>query len=373
MTFQDTRTTDTFEVAPAADPNRMDSRTWTMLFSGVAAILLFALATMLPLPYALMKPGPVRDVLGEAGGTPLISIEGRETYPTSGSLDLLTVRVTGGPGSATTLWDVLGGWVDSTVAVRPVDEVFPPDVSEADIEAENAAEMVTSQETATAAALGELDIAVPTTLTVAGFAENAPADGQLEADDVITSVDGVEITDLPQLRDALQEANPGQQVAVGVTRDGEEQTIDVTTLGDGKGRTILGVFVDPTYTFPFDVKIAIEDIGGPSAGMMFALGIVDKLTPGEMTGGENVAGTGTIDSDGSVGPIGGIQQKLVGASDAGADWFLAPSDNCNEVTGHVPDGLQVIEVSTLAEARDAVEAIGTGDQAALDAMPSCRG
>ncbi len=371
MTFQDLRTTDPHAVAPAAEPDRMDSRTWAMLFSGVAAILLFALATLLPLPYALMKPGPVRDVLGEAGGTPLIAIEGQETFPTSGRLDLLTVRVTGGPGSSTTVWDVLGGWVDSSVAVRPVDEVFPPDVTEADIEAENAAEMVTSQETATAAALGELDIAVPTILTVAGFAEDAPADGPLLVDDVVTAVEGERITDLPQLREALQQVEPGDEVSVGVTREGDEQTIDVTTLGDGKGRTILGVYVDPTYTFPFDVKIAIEDIGGPSAGMMFALGIVDKLTPGEMTGGENIAGTGTIDSDGTVGPIGGIQQKLVGASEAGADWFLAPTENCTEVVDHVPDGLQVVEVSNLDEARAAVEAIGAGDQAAVDAMPSC--
>jgi PDZ domain-containing protein len=105
--------------------------------------------------------------------------------------------------------------------------------------------------------------------------------------------------------------------------------------------------------------------------MMFALGIVDKLTPGEMTGGERIAGTGTVDSDGTVGPIGGIQQKLVGAEGAGADWFLAPAGNCDEVVGHVPDGLRVVRVETLAQARDAVEAIGSHDASAVDALPTC--
>ncbi len=373
MTYQDLQKVEPPLVAVPSPTGRMDSRTWTMLLSGVVSILLFALATMLPLPYALMKPGPVRDVLSEVDGTPLIAIKGRETFPTAGTLDLLTVRVTGGPGSTTTVWDVLEGWVDPTVAVRPVDEVFPPDVSEEDIEAENAAEMVTSQETATAAALGELNVPVPTVLTVAGFAEDAPADGQLAVDDVVQSLNGEPVVDLPELREGLQDAEPGDTVQVGITRGDDEQTIDVTTLDDGEGRTILGVFIDPTYTFPFEVTIAIEDIGGPSAGMMFALGIVDKLTEGEMTGGENIAGTGTIDSDGAVGAIGGIQQKLFGASDAGADWFLAPADNCSEVAGHVPDGLRVVEVATLSDARDAVEAIGEGDQAAIDALPTCRG
>lgn len=372
MTYPDLQQVEPPQVAPPPT-SRMDSRTWTMLFSGVVSILLFALATMLPLPYALMKPGPVRDVLSEVDGTPLISIQGRETFPTSGTLDLLTVRVTGGPGSATTVWDVLGGWVDPTVAVRPVDEVFPPDVSEKDIEAENAAEMVTSQETATAAALGELGVPVPTVLTVAGFAKGAPADGQLAVDDIVESLNGEPVVDLPELREGLQGVEPGDTVQVGVTRDGDERTIDVTTLDDGDGRTILGVFIDPTYTFPFEVKIAIEDIGGPSAGMMFALGIVDKVTPGEMTGGERIAGTGTIDSDGAVGAIGGIQQKLYGASEAGADWFLAPTGNCSEVVGHVPDGLRVVEVATLSDAREAVEAIGEADQAAIDALPTCGG
>jgi PDZ domain-containing protein len=143
-----------------------------------------------------------------------------------------------------------------------------------------------------------------------------------------------------------------------------------TALGPAEAPpgSLLGVLLDPQVELPVDVDFDIENIGGPSAGTMFALGIVDTLTPGEMTGGKSIAGTGTMDLAGNVGPIGGIRQKLVGASQAGAKWFLAPAGNCDEVVGHVPAGLDVVQVGTLGEARDAVEAIAAGDGGSL---PTC--
>jgi PDZ domain-containing protein len=159
-------------------------------------------------------------------------------------------------------------------------------------------------------------------------------------------------------------------VPVVLRRGGTKQTVSVTTTRSDDGRTILGI--EPKFTFPFDVKIQIEDIGGPSAGTMFALGIIDKLTPGDLTGGQFVAGTGEISPDGTVGPIGGIAEKMVGAHDAGAHWFLAPADNCDEVVGRVPDGLRVVRISTLHDARLAVEKIGAGGDAA-SRLPTCRG
>lgn len=349
-------------------PRGLRQRTITMLVTGFAAVLLFSLVAIAPVPYAIMQPGPVRDTLGEAGGTPLIQISGRRTYPTEGSLDLTTVSVLGGPTGGVDVLDVVAGWIDPARAVLPVDQVFPPGQSEDELEQQNAEEMVSSQENATAAAMTELGITVPTTLTVAGFSEGSDAERVLAEGDVVLAVDGVEVPDLPQLRDRLQEVPPGQDVTVTVQRDGETLELDVTTLEGPEGQTLLGVLVDPTYEFPFDVTIQIEDIGGPSAGLMFALGIVDKLTPGAMTGGQTVAGTGTIDSAGQVGPIGGIRQKLVGARRSGAQWFLAPAGNCDEVVGHVPDGLQVVRVETLSEARNAVEAIAAGD---AEGLPAC--
>jgi PDZ domain-containing protein len=125
------------------------------------------------------------------------------------------------------------------------------------------------------------------------------------------------------------------------------------------------------FTFPFDVEISLEKVGGPSAGLMFSLGIIDTVTPGDLTGGKHIAGTGTISPDGLVGPIGGIEQKLQGARAGGATLFLAPAANCQEVAGRIPDGLQVVRVETLAEARDAVERAGNGQD--TSGLPACPG
>ncbi|WP_448630108.1 S16 family serine protease [Cellulomonas soli] len=135
-----------------------------------------------------------------------------------------------------------------------------------------------------------------------------------------------------------------------------------------QGRAQIGVYIDPAFDLPVDVAIKIDDIGGPSAGTMFALGIIDKLTPEDEADGQVIAGTGTMDVTGEVGPIGGIRQKMAGALRDGATWFLAPAGNCDEVVGHVPEGLHVAKVATLHEAREAITAIGAGS---TDDLPTC--
>lgn len=357
-----------FGTAAPADGSSVDPRSTTMVLCGLASVVLFSLVAFLPVPYVIESPGAAIDTLGESEGTPLISIAGAETYPTEGTLDLTTVSVFGGPGRDVDLVDLVRGWLDPTIAVVPEEQLFDPATTEDEVEEQNAEAMVSSQENATAAALNELEIAVPTTLTVVGFSQGSDAEAQLREEDVVTSAGGTPIEDLPELREVLQGVEPGEPVSVGAVRDGAALDVDVRTLEGPQRQTLLGVLIDPLYEFPFEVTIAIEDVGGPSAGLMFALGIVDKLTPGAMTGGERVAGTGTIDSAGVVGPIGGIQQKLVGARESGAVWFLAPAANCEEVVGHVPDGLTVVRVETLGDARDATEAIGAGGAPSL---PSC--
>ena len=146
-----------------------------------------------------------------------------------------------------------------------------------------------------------------------------------------------------------------------VTRDGKRRTLEVTTGKASDGSTIIGVNLRVDYDLPVEVTVNTGSVGGPSAGLMFSLAIYDVLTPGELTGGEKIAGTGEMTDSGAVGPIGGIRQKLVGARDAGATVFLAPADNCSEVVGHVPDGLQVVRVATFAEGLSAVEKIAKGE------------
>jgi len=350
-------------------PTAIESRTVVMLIAGFAAVLIGALAALLPVDYAVLHPGPVLNTLGEVKGKKLISISGRTTYPSTGQLDLTTVSVVGGPDRPITLVQVITGWLDRTAAVVPQEEVFAPGQTQQQSDAQNKAEMVSSQESATAAALSTLGIKVPTTLAVAGVEASAPAAGVLETDDVILAVNGRPITDLKALRTVLQGTKAGGDVKVEVRRKSATQTVTVGTVASpDDGHTVLGVYIDPTFKFPFTVKIQIEDIGGPSAGTMFALGIIDTLTPGDLTGGKKIAGTGTIDADGVVGPIGGIRQKLVGARRAGARYFLAPADNCPEVLKHIPDGLTVVKVATLNAARDAVTAIAADR---VSGLPGC--
>jgi Lon-like protease len=322
----------------------------------------------LRVPYAISSPGPTRDTLGEHDDVPLIEVDGTRTYPSTGELRLTTVSVAGGPGFPVTVPQAVAGWLSGERTVRPVEVVFPPDVTQDQLDERNQAEMTSSQENATVAALEELDYDVPADLLVAGTVEGTGAAEVLQEDDVLVSFEGERLTSYTQLVDALSDTEPGTPVTLGVERDGDPLDVEVVTGEREGGGTQLGVFVDPDFDLPVDVTIRIEDIGGPSAGLMFALGIVDRLTPEDELAGEVVAGTGTMDVDGSVGPIGGIQQKLLGARRDGADWFLAPERNCDDVVGHVPDGLRVVRVATLAEGRAAMEAIGAGD---ADSLPTC--
>ena len=349
---------------------RPSRRSITLGVSFMATILLLAGLAVLPAPYVVKSPGPTRDTLGQADGTDLIQISGTETYPSTGELLLTTVGVGGGPGYPVNLAQVVQGWFDDTRAVYPVEEVFPTNVSREELDAESAADMSSSQENATYAALDQLGYDIPVTLVAAGTVDGTNAPDHVQDGDVITSLNGVPVTSSQGLVDALSEIAPGTTVTLGLVRDGVPVEASFETVDPPEGGTgsRLGVLVDTTFDFPVDVAIQIEDIGGPSAGTMFALGIIDKLTPQDEANGQIIAGTGTMDTTGKVGAIGGIRQKLNGAVRDGASWFLAPASNCDEVVGHVPDGLRVVKVATLAEAYDAVVAIGAGEG---DSLPTC--
>jgi len=351
-----------------AQPPALTARAITLAVATVGTALLVAAAGAMPVPYAISGPGPTRNTLGEQDGVPLIEISGAPVFPATGELLLTTVSVSGGPDYPVTIADVVRGWVEPGRTVSPVEEVFAPTDSRDEIDERNQAAMISSQENATVAALEELGYEVPTTLTIADAIEGSGAEGVVRADDVIVAVDGAPVVSFSELSAALDPVTPGDPIALGVLRGGERHDLDITTTDDGAGRALIGVLVDPVFDFPVDVTIQIEDIGGPSAGTMFALGIVDLLTEEDEADGEVIAGTGTMDLTGVVGPIGGIRQKLAGAVRDGATWFLAPADNCDEVVGHVPAGLRVARIATLAEARTAVQAIGAGT---ADALPTC--
>jgi PDZ domain-containing protein len=339
----------------------------------LATAVLLALLVVLPTPYAVNSPGPTRDVLGEHDGTPLIQISGAETFDSTGELRLTTVSGTGGPGFPSTILGALQGWLSPTAVVRPVEELYPPDVSQEQIDESNQAEMVSSQENASVAALTELGYDVPATLVVAGTVEGTDAAGKVEEGDVIVALDGTPVPDYQSLIDDLDAVTAGDTVTLTVKRHGQSVDLPIVTGTKDDGGAQIGVYIDPTFDMPVDVKISIDDIGGPSAGTMFALGIIDKMTPEDEANGVDIAGTGTMDVTGEVGPIGGIRQKLAGARRDGATWFLAPASNCDEVVGHVPDGLHVVKISTLHDAREAMTAIGAGTAGSLPTCTSAAG
>ena len=299
--------------------------------------------------------------------TPLVSVSDARTYPTSGVLDFTTVAVYGGPQHPVNVWDVLSGLVDRSSHVVPEQTMFPKGTTSKQVQEENAAEMADSQQEAIAVALRATGTKVPEVITIAQVPDGSPAKGVLQAGDQVVSVDGVPADSTDAVRSAVQKHAAGETVALTVRRDGTTRALTATHRRRGRADGARRAAAHEVR-LPRQGDHQRRGRRGPLRGDDVLPGIYDKLTPGALTGGAKIAGTGTIASDGTVGPIGGIQQKLYGARDGGARWFLAPSANCNEVVGHVPDGLSVVKVSTFAEARSAVEAIAAHKG---DALPRC--
>lgn len=327
-----------------------------------------AVAVLVPTHFVVESAGPAINTIGKVEGTQVLSITGKPTFPTSGELDMTTVYVQGGGQKRLGFFSVLYGWASPQQDVVPEEMVLPRGTTTAEQSQQNTVMMDDSQQLSTAAALNELDVPFTQHLLVAGFAtgQNSKA---LQVGDQLVSINGVKVTTLEKLKEQLQAAGE-KPSELEILRKSKPMSVTVgTTAGEG-GQRQLGILLGNGFDFPVDVKFGLENVGGPSAGMMFALAIVDQLTEGEMTGGKHFAGTGAITVEGQVQPIGGIAQKMVGAKGNGAQVFLAPEANCPDVVGRVPAGLDVVKVATLEEARAAVEAIGGG--ADPESFPTCQ-
>jgi Lon-like protease len=349
----------------------MSRRTVSLLVAGLLLVALCAVAWLRPVPYVAMRPGPVQDTLGEYAGSQIVKISGQRTYPTQGRLDLTTVSVTA-PTAKLTLGDALVAWFDPQRALVPRDLYYPPQQSVKEAEAESAVAMASSQDNAVVAALTEIGYEVPYSVQVRSVTEGAPAQGHLRVGDRITAVNGTPVEHAVQVSPLLQDVEPGGTATFTVRRDGRTlQVVSPTEASEtDPSRTMVGITISDTPTLPFDVSISLgHRIGGPSAGLMFSLAIVDKLTPGQLTGGLHVAGTGTIGADGGVGPIGGIQQKLAGADNAGASVFLVPAGNCSEARQAQSNDLHLVRVRTLDTAVDHLERLAQDPDATV---PTCK-
>jgi PDZ domain-containing protein len=327
------------------------TRRIAVLTAGVVLLVLFGLlGTTLPVPYVAQVPGPTFNTLGDIEGSPIISIEGRDRNDVSGNLNLTTVGVSRGGLS---LVQAVRGWFDDEVAVVPEESVYPPDRSEEETRQANREAFLTSEQAAESAALGHLGY--PVKVVVQEVPKGSPSDTLLVEGDTIDAVDGRPTPDADALQDVLTAIPGGTTVTVDSTHLGQAEQVEITTKSaEDREGSLLGVSVLEQPSAPFDVQINVEDVGGPSAGLMMTLGILDLVGDDDLTDGAVVAGTGTIDAQGQVGPIGGITLKMVAAQDIGADLFLVPADNCAEALGVDDPGFPLARVASLDDALKAL-------------------
>jgi Lon-like protease len=322
---------------------------------GALITALLALGVMaVPMPYVVLKPGPTVNTLGSDNGKEVIQVTKTATSASKGQLRLTTVGV---QNDVELVW-AIRGWFSHEQAVVPRDVIYPPDQTEKQVEQQNQEEFEVSQSSAETVALRELGYPIQT--YVKKVTAGGPSVGRLSADDVITTVDGAPVTSPERLTGLIQAKPVGTTLTLGYTRAGKPGTVRITTAAGSDGTPRIGVEIAKKQPHPFTVKIDLAEIGGPSAGLMFTLGIIDKLKPQDLTGGKIIAGTGTIDDDGNVGPIGGIPQKLVGAKDAGAQLFLVPIGNCAEALRNAVPGLPMAQVATVDDALTALQTFTTG-------------
>ncbi|SIR65183.1 YlbL family protein [Micromonospora avicenniae] len=333
----------------------MRRRGLTVLLGALLTALLSIGVLGAPIPYVVLGPGPTVNTLGAENGKEVIQVSGRATSTSAGQLRLTTVGVQ----PSVKLRSAIAGWFSNDEAVVPRELIYPPGESQQQVEQRNAEDFEASQTSAETAALRELGF--PVQVVVKAVTGGGPSAGMLKPGDVLTSVDGQPVPVAVRLTELIRAKPAGSTLTIGYTRDGVPATARITSREqDGSPR--IGVEIEQKQPHPFNLSIDLEDIGGPSAGLMFALGIVDKLTPADLTGGIVIAGTGTIDDEGKVGPIGGIAQKLVGAKHAGAKVFLVPADNCAEAVRNPQPDLPLIRVGSLDEALSALETLRAGGE-----------
>lgn len=332
----------------------MRRRGVTVILGALFTALLAVGVMAAPMPYVVLKPGPTVDTLGSDNGKEVIRVTRTESSKSAGQLRLTTVGV---QNDVELVW-AIRGWFSDEQAVVPRDVIYPPDRTEKQVEEQNEQEFQSSQTSAETVALRELGYPIQT--YVAEVTPDGPAAGKLAKNDVVTTVDGAAVTSPQKLTELIQAKPAGTELTLGYTRDGRAGTARITTRADDNGTPRVGVQIDRRQPHPFDVKIDLGEIGGPSAGLMFTLGIIDKVKPEDLTGGKIIAGTGTIDDEGRVGPIGGIPQKLVGAKAAGAQLFLVPGDNCAEALRNAVPGLPMAKVTDVGDALRALQTFTTG-------------
>ena len=344
----------------------------TLVVASLSIIVLTIVAFLIPVPYVTMKPGPAFNTLGNFDGKPMFTFgKGIKTYPVNGSLDFTTVSVTRAD-SHVPLFEAITSYFDDKVAVVPKSLIYPEHQTAKASTQESAAQLSGSKDTSRAAALKAAGYTVPSVPAVQSVVKGGAAAGKLIAGDVIVKVDGVKPTTAESVVKAVGAHQPGDTVEITVKRGtSPDKTLSLVTKPDAKDNKIprIGIALGEKFVFPIKITNNVgSEIGGPSAGTMFALAIYDRLTPGSLTGGKRIAGTGEITGEGVVQPIGGVRQKMAGAHADKATIFLVPTANCKEAAKGSDFGLKLVRVTTLKSAISALEQLAKDPKAKV---PGC--
>lgn len=329
------------------DPVEMEDRpetrsSWPLYFLGglfVVGVLALA-AWNIEIPYLAYSPGPVSDAAD------IIVTEDVPVFPPEGELLMLTVST-----QDVNIFEAFIAGFDSTIDLVRRERVRRPDETDEQYRERVLQQMDSSQEIAIAVALSHLGYEmVPTGVLVTEIAEGTPASAVLEVGDLIESINGDDVLELADVTAALQGLAPGDVVDIGLIRTGSDKQVTVELAERDDGSAMIGVTVHQLDEPPFPIKIETGVVGGPSAGMMQTIAIIDALSEGEMTKGHVVAGTGTIGPDGIIGSIGGIRQKVVAAEAAGAEYMLVPQGNYEAALTADRDDMELISVGHVDEA-----------------------
>jgi PDZ domain-containing protein len=345
-------------------------QTWTALVSALAFICLAVLLVVVPVPFVSWTPGGTRDTLGNVGNEPMIRVQGVDTYPTTGRLDMTIVAITPADARLSLPQALLAYWLPHRDAL-PRDAVYAPGKTAEQVENEDADMMETAQDDAVVAALRADGRPVTEMPAIFSVTLGGPAHKLLLPGDLVVSVDGIPTPDDEAVRERILSHRVGQRVRFVVIRDKVETEVAVTTVESNiqPDVPVVGITLATGYSYEPEISFDLgQQIGGPSAGLVFALAIYDKITDGPLLAGRHLAGTGTITPNGDVQAIGGIQEKIAAAQEAGATAFFVPANNCRDLEG-VRTAMTLIKVATLTEAIKAVQAVNRyGDGAVL---PRC--
>lgn len=345
-------------------------QTWAAAISALIFVAMAAVLAVSPVPFVSWAPGGTFDVLGERDGKPVISISGVPSYDAPGQLRVTTVSVTAADGTLSFPEALLADLLPDR-EVLPREAVYPAGQSAEDIDAENASAMTSSQQDAIVAALRQANIPVTARPMVSVIVSGGPSEKLLKPGDLVVKVDSDPVSTIEQVRKHIQEHKVGDSVVFSILRDREPMNVTVTTQASNTSPSgpVVGVGWVTGYEYDADITINIDpSVGGPSAGLIFAIGIYDHLSNQRIVDGRSIAGTGEISTDGTVGAIGGIREKIAGAQSSGATMFLVPAANCADVAG-VTTSMKLVKVTSLSDAISSLRLSKTGDTN----LPSCNG